>query len=373
MGEESSSAIRIVAPEPGSAEGTILAERIGALALGRHRARPRTQQGFTLLGLADDGARGHALLAHQRRGLGATTIDVAVLELAADTPELTEALLEGAVMAASAAELPFLAAVGRPSALGPYGLAPCALVSRARLPRQLASAPMLRQVTADDAEDVAALADVATAGLPLGARRAPPDWRWLLAAPAGWVGLEDGRGRLVAYARLAGEAVVEAGAADAGAARTLVAGLAARSAEALALPALHPVTRAALLLGGALEVRALAGEEAGELWGVVDLVQALTALTPELTSRMAASRYKGWSGSVRLEGPAGAATLRSDGARVSVHDGAGPVDVMVGGLGLAAAAQLLLGYRAPADLRATGELRCADVDLGLLDALLPTL
>jgi len=56
---------------------------------------------------------------------------------------------------------------------------------------------------------------------------------------------------------------------------------------------------------------------------------------------------------------------------VTVAAGAGPADLLVGGLGLAAAAQLLLGYRAAADLRATGELRCADVDLGLIDALFP--
>ena len=39
----------------------------------------------------------------------------------------------------------------------------------------------------------------------------------------------------------------------------------------------------------------------------------------------------------------------------------------------AALAQLLLAYRAAADLRATGGLACDDTALGLIDALFPAL
>lgn len=43
-------------------------------------------------------------------------------------------------------------------------------------------------------------------------------------------------------------------------------------------------------------------------------------------------------------------------------------ELRVDRIGLGAAVQLLLGYRAAADLRATSELRCADVALGLVDS-----
>jgi len=105
---------------------------------------------------------------------------------------------------------------------------------------------------------------------------------------------------------------------------------------------------------------------------VVDLLAALEQLAPALTRRLAYSRYAGWSGVVRLEGEAGEATLHCQTDRVKAEVAGGPTAVLISGLGLSAAAQLLLGYRAAADLRATGELRCADVDLGLLNVLFPT-
>jgi hypothetical protein len=46
-------------------------------------------------------------------------------------------------------------------------------------------------------------------------------------------------------------------------------------------------------------------------------------------------------------------------------------DVLVGVGALGALAQLLLGYRSAADLRATGGIACEPTAFGLLDALFP--
>jgi hypothetical protein len=357
-------------PEHQPRDEHALAEWFAPAALERHRARPRGRPAFTLLAEAAGSAVGACLLAHERRALGAAALDVAALELRSARAELLEPLLAAAASAAADAGLPFLTLRGAPAAYAAFGLAPCALRSAVALP-PLPPAP-LRHVSAADAEDLAALA-AALPGLPLAPLRAPPDWRWLLAAPQGWLALDDGRGRLVAYGRLVGGTVVEAAAADAGAARTLLGGLAGHGARTLALPPAHPVARAALLLGGAGRLDTPPADGDAELWGVVDLPAALEALAPELARRLAGSRYAGWSGAVRLQGDAGAATIRCAAGAVEASGAPGPVDVIVGGLGLAGAAQLILGYRQAADLRATGELRCADVDLGLVDVLFPPL
>ena len=52
-------------------------------------------------------------------------------------------------------------------------------------------------------------------------------------------------------------------------------------------------------------------------------------------------------------------------------DGSRPADLRLRQITLPALAQLCLGYRAAADLRATGGLACDDSALGLLDALFP--
>jgi len=54
-----------------------------------------------------------------------------------------------------------------------------------------------------------------------------------------------------------------------------------------------------------------------------------------------------------------------------VIDGARPADVRLRNVTLPALAQLCLGYRPAADLRATGGLACDDSALGLIDALFP--
>ncbi len=349
-----------------------LAARLGAAALARQLRRPRAQPAFTLLAEQPGGTLvGHALLAHERRRIGAATLEVGLLEVEASVDSV--ALLVGAAVAAAAdAGLPLLALRGAPASYAALGLAPCALSSELRLPAPGMSAPQLRMASAADAADLAALADAGAAALPLAPARVAPDWRWLLEAPEAWLLLEDARGRAVAYASLDAQGrVAEAAAADAGGARQLVYALAAHGVQLLALQPGHAVARAALLLGGTMRLWAPRPAEPTWLWGVVDLALALAGLRDELARRLGGSRYAGWSGTLRLEGEAGLVRLRCAGGAVTVAAGAGPADLLVGGLGLAAAAQLLLGYRAAADLRATGELRCADVDFGLIDALFP--
>jgi hypothetical protein len=301
--------------------------------------------------------------------LDGARVDLGELSLVGTPPD---ALVQAAVGEAAASGLPFVALLdAAPSAFAHLGFAPCLLQHSIALPMLAGAAPALRLACQDDAEDVAALAD--TLDLPLAPARVAPDWRWLLEAPEGWLVLEDGRGRAVAYAALdAAGAVVEAAAADAGVARQLVAALANHGIRLLQLSLAHPVARAALLLGGDGRSTVAPAHEPSRLWGVVDLLAALEQLAPALTRRLAYSRYAGWSGVVRLEGEAGEATLHCQTDRVKAEVAGGPTAVLISGLGLSAAAQLLLGYRAAADLRATGELRCADVDLGLLNVLFPT-
>ena len=173
--------------------------------------------------------------------------------------------------------------------------------------------------------------------------------------------------------------VSEAAAADEGTARELLAGLrswAAGQGSArieLLLPAEHRLAQVALHAGGTLALQAYAGDQPAPLAGVVDLLGVLAALAPELERRLAQSRYAAWEGNLRIETADERLSLVFAGGRVEVIDGTRPADLRLRKADLAALAQLLLGYRAAADLRATGGLACDDTALGLVDALFPAL
>lgn len=362
----------------------------------RHARRPRPLPTAALLAERAAHPLGYLLLAHERHRLGLATLDLGLLEFVFERPSAAAraALLEAAVSVLYAAQLPLVALCGASGAYAGLGLAPCATHAALLLDGvgEPTVAP-LRPATADDLDDLAALHAATYAGLALSAVRAAPDWRWLLAEPAAWLVLEESLGRVVAYGRVGVPAnpfdgdqqtretrlvVHEAGVADAGAARLLIRGLASEAKRIggkleLRLAPAHPVAQGALLLGAQGLLWAPNQAEPTQLWGVVELFGALDALAPELLRRLRNSRYAGWSGAVRLEGEGGVATLRCDEQRVEARAGGGPAAVHVSALGLGAASQLLLGYRAAADLRATGELQCADLDLGLLDVLFPQL
>jgi hypothetical protein len=190
----------------------------------------------------------------------------------------------------------------------------------------------------------------------------------------------------VAYAALSGQpaedqaavlGVQEAAAADAGAARGLCEALLGHSKALgceqiqMRLSPWHLVAQAALQLGSQVSLSAASPSNRAPLAGVVDLPLLLEALVPEFDRRLARSRYAGWSGNLRIEIETERITLAFAEGRATVIDGSRPADLRLRQITLPALAQLCLGYRAAADLRATGGLACDDSALGLLDALFP--
>jgi hypothetical protein len=255
----------------------------------------------------------------------------------------------------------------------------------------------LRPTSAADLDDLAALYSTSYRDQPLAEARAMPDWRAWLAEDHAGLALEDTRGRVIAYAAITTNdqrpttngdtsvigrwslVVAEAAVADAGAARALIAALAAQAQArgmrklTLRLAPAHIVAQAALHLGGSARIAAtpeVTGHTA--LAGVVDLPAMLETLAPEFERRLAASRYASWSGNLRVEIETERITLAFESGRVAVIDGSRPADVRLRQVTLPGLAQLCLGYRAAADLRATGGLACDDSALGLIDALFPT-
>ncbi len=346
----------------------------GAAGLARHLSRPRHQPGFTLLAERHGTPLGYALLAHERLGLGAATLEVGRLaELVAPDEALEEALLGEALRALSEQGLPFVTLRGPAARFEPFGCAPVRHRARADLVAAQ-DAPALRPAGPDDQETIAALYAACYADLPLRQVRAAPDWRAWLGGPQRALVLDDRRGRTAAYASLDDAGLVsEAAAADAGAARTLLAALARAGGQTLALPPQHRVAQAALLVGSAVRVTAAPAGGPAELAGVVDLAGALAALTPEIARRLAGSRYASWRGSLAIETDAERIALALAPGRASMVQEGGPADIRLRRVTLPALAQLCLGYRPAADLRATGGLVCDDADLGLIDVVFPAL
>ncbi len=362
----------------------------GLAALERHLARPRARPEFTRLAERGGEIVGYALVAHRRLRLGAATLESGVIERIYAGPaqrdaDVLSALVVDCVGALYEQAIPLATLRGPAGLYARFGFAPYLLRSRVYLDTtgsaEAAALPPggLRALEAGDLEELSALYEASYGAVPLAEARAAPDWR-LLAERGETLACRDRSGRTVGYARIEPGAdgallVVEAAAADAGAARLLLAGVLARGAAVLLAPPGHVVAQAGLQLGGELRLAAAprAPDEPVALAGVVSLPLALEALAPELERRLAGSRYAGWSGSLRLELDSGRATLMFSGGRLSGGDGTRPADVRLRRLTLDALAQLLLGYRAAADLRADGGLDCDDTELGLVDALFPVL
>ncbi|MEP7190970.1 MAG: sterol carrier protein domain-containing protein, partial [Roseiflexaceae bacterium] len=131
--------------------------------------------------------------------------------------------------------------------------------------------------------------------------------------------------------------------------------------------------QAALQLWSRISLTASKSSKHTPLAGVVDLPLLLAALVPEFERRLARSRYAGWSGNLRLEIDTERITLAFADGGATVIDGSRPADLRLRQITLPALAQLCLGYRVAADLRATGGLACDDSALGLLDALFPAI
>jgi predicted N-acetyltransferase YhbS len=356
------------------AEGGAVAERI----LDRHLARPRYQADFTHLAEQSGTLIGYVLMGHERRRLGAAMLEVGVLETIYVQPHrrhqgVFRSLMSDCLRALAVAELPLVTLHGLQALFAPFGFtayqfnAIVTISSKDQLVRLDETQRQLRPVVEGDLEDLAALYAANYHDQPLTPIRAATDWRVWPQEHA--LVLEDRCGRVVAYAALAVRAggeppqVVEAAAADGGAARNLIAALLTRTYMRgpmqleLILPPTHMVALAALYMGGATHITAALddGRAADDvaLAGVVDLPAMLNALTSEFERRLERSRYAGWSGNLRVEIETGRVTLAILDGRVEMIDGSRPADVRLRRVSLAALAQLCLGYRSAADLAGT--------------------
>ncbi len=346
-------------------------------ALERHWQQPRGRPALTRLALRGEAIAGYALLAHRRLRVGIATVEAGAIDalVAPGLPTDAWEMLLGDCLGVLFEEgLPLALWSGAAAELATYGFAHYQLAATVELLAPPGPAGTLRPATADDAEALAALYAASYAPLALAEQRAAPDWRMLLSENRVLV-LEDTQGRALGYAAPGRDGWAEAAAADGGAARALLGALGAHSGEVLrlALPMAHPVARAAVQLGGVATQRAPAPGDHTSLAGVADLAGLLGQLAPELEQRLARSRYAGWSGRLRLELASERVTLMVDAGRMSVADGTRPADVRLRRVELPALAQLCLGYRAAAELRATGGLVCDDAELGLIDVLFPAL
>jgi hypothetical protein len=359
-------------------------------ALDSHLARPRYRPAFTRIAERTGAIAGYALIGHERLRLGAATLDAGRIVALDILPKEHDgehfvALLGDCLRVLVEEGLPLTILVGPADLYAPFGFAPYRFDADVYLSggaRAAELARLLRPAAQGDLDDLAALFEASYHTLPLTEVRAAPDWRRWLFDQHTVLALEDTRGRVIAYAAIAhgppedALTVAEAAAADAGAARQLCRALLARTRDqqplCLALAPWQSVAQAALQLGGAARIGATPARAAETaLAGVVDLPVLLETLVPEFDRRLAISRYAGWSGNLRIEIETERITLACENGRVTVIDGSRPADLRLRQVALTGLAQLCLGYRTAADLRATNDLACDDSALGLLDALFP--
>lgn len=375
-------------------EGNLAGEAIARL--DQHLAHPRYRPAFTQVAEHGGGITGYALLAHERRRAGVASVDAAVLEDVYVSPErrgtgVLRALLYACLSMLVDQQLPLLFG-DVPGWFRRFGLAPYRFQPVVQLPpgydaTEFRTDQFTRMVHPPDVEqldDLAALYDTNYRPVSLSQVRFAPDWRDLFDA---WRRRErvfhtlfDRPGRLVAYALVdaaptGGSVVVEAAVADDGVGYALLQALRRTAGDtgrvALRLSPAHPVTRAALHLGGVLRVNAAPTDGSMDLAGVVGLPTCLRALVPEIDRRLDRSRYASWGGVLQIESSGERTNLAVEHGRAHVVDPARRADVQLSQVTPPALAQLLLGYRTAADLRAAGELTCDDTALGLLDVLFP--
>ncbi|MCG8351487.1 MAG: GNAT family N-acetyltransferase [Chloroflexales bacterium] len=358
-----------------------------------HLAQARYRSAFTRAAFANNALIGYALIRHERRRLGVATLEVGWLDDIYIPPDWRgrgafRALLGDYLGVLVEHDFPFAMLHGPVKLYAPFGFAPyrfgAAALGEAR---SAETSAQLRSATLADSDDLAALYAANYRDLPLTEVRAATDWRWRFAQGGKLEVLQDRQERVVAYAAVEQRLVrtklrvVEAAAADAGVARVLITALLAQAYEQglahlyLALAPEHCVSQAALQMGGIVHVAAAPeqGNRYGhaDLAGIVRLSGALAMLTPELERRLALSHYAGWSGTIQIELETGRIILTFQDGRVAISNDSRAFDLRLRKVKVPALAQLCLGYRAPADLRATGDLDCDDTALSLFDVLFP--
>ena len=343
----------------------------GEQLLEQHLGQARYQPAFTRIARQAGEIVGSVLLRHSRWRLGAATLDVGLVEPllfheAAQQPTVVTAIAGDVFALLADYGVPVALLLREQPAFAEFGFAP--------FQQQIVTsgwqvgerAETLRTLTAADLDDCAALYTETYRDLPLSEVRTAADWQaWFTAQPTTYA-LEDTQRRLIAYASLHNQTVRELGAADAGAARMLVQVL---PAGQLALPLAHRATRVAHWMGATTMVQLPATPAV--VAGIVDLSGLLQQLAPTLFERLTGSRYAGWNGSLQIETANERVQLVIAANQVRVQAANSTADLRLRQVGLPALAQLCLGARAIADMRASGELACDDTALGLLDILFP--
>jgi hypothetical protein len=340
--------------------------------LASHLANPRLLPGMLQIAETDGAIQGCVLVRPSRIQIDGAILECGIMTVAPANldPDLLEPLLAGCLAALVDTGATLVFVEGLAHSLAQFGLATYRYHTELSLPTILPTLrPYLRPVTAADHDDIAALYDATYRLLPYSELRSPADWRsWPMIGTA--FACEDGRGWVIGYLLLSDQRVIEAGAADAGAARMLIAALAG-AASWLHLPMAHPITQAALHMGGELHIRASQPQEHAPLAGVLDLAGIFAQLLPVCERRLAGSRYDRWSGTLGIAMHHEQIVLVFTNGQAMLLSGTNASDVWLRRVSLGGLAQLLLGYRSCADLRATRDLACDDTALGLLDVLFP--
>lgn len=337
-------------------------------ALLAHRQRhPRYQPALHLLAETDRGEQAIGLITHTRWQRQLAQFEVGEVELFGSThADVTATLLAAAAETAVAAGMAWLRCALPLSLAGQWGMIPATLDSRVAW---RGGNGTLGLATFDDVADLVALDQHAPAPRCVIPLRYEADWRWQIATQPPLVA-RDRLGNVIGYAMLYGESVIEGRAVDAGAARELLSRL-PHTVRELWLTPDHPLAQAALELGATLTVRLPPDDAVTPVWIAIDPLAALRSQQPALAARLATSRYAGWEGSIGLRGEWGSARIECRAGAVQISAGAGIADVEVTQITIGGLSALLLGRRSASDLRATGDLRCASYEVGVLEALFP--
>ena len=369
------------------------------ITLDRHLGQPRYQPGFTCVLEQDGVVVGYVLLRHMRWHFGATTFDVGMIEAMYlsslhQSQQMAEMLLYELFRVCYDNAIPLVAIQGDLTTYERLGFAPYRFSTLTQIDVSQHIEPKsvhrLKTYSVDRQDECAALYEANYHAFALTESRVAADWRMWGEATSHIHVLEDLQGRTLAYAvqheqvSSAELQIVEAAASDVGIATSLIAHLQqyanthAATRIVFALPPAHPVTQAALHYGGTTHINTQIQSNSvdtaiADLAGVIDLPMALKTLQPELERRLAGSHYATWNGSIQTVLARQQITLAIANGRIIVEEEIAPAQIWVHLRSLAAAAQLLLGYRTSADLRANGMLQCTDTALGLLDILFPAI
>ncbi|WP_298819993.1 sterol carrier protein domain-containing protein [Chloroflexus sp.] len=333
----------------------------------RQQAHPRYQPEWALLAENAAGDCGISLLTHSRWQRQQTESEVAEVVLyGSNDPELQAMLLAAAADAAIAGGMAWLRCALPLRLANRWGMVPATLWSR--LEWSGGNGTLTPATTADIA-DLVALDRRAPAPRCVTPLRYEPDWRWLLAHRPPLV-TRNRSGQVIGYVELSNQRLINGRAVDAAAARSLLAQLPPDTREIELTPD-HPLAQAALEMGATLTLRRPLDDEIMPLWSVIDPLTALRAHQSTFSRRLAGSGYAGWQGSIGLRGEWGAARLEFHANAVSIDAGVSPTDIALDRLSIGGLTALLLGRRSVSDLRVTGDLRCPDHGLELLESLFP--